>query len=125
MLMSRRKFTLAVGTLVATNAVGSIAARAESWPQRPVRVLLTLGGGSGTDIGMRLLADRLPRRWNQPVVIENRPGGDGVVAISAFLNANDDHVLLGTPVSSLEASINAQRATVAAAAKSLGIKSLQ
>jgi tripartite-type tricarboxylate transporter receptor subunit TctC len=74
---------------------------------------------------MRLLADRLPRRWNQPVVIENRPGGDGVVAISAFLNANDDHVLLGTPVSSLEASINAQRATVAAAAKSLGIKSLQ
>ena len=68
-----------------------------------MRVLLTLGGGSGTDIGMRLLADRLPNRWNQPVVIENRPGGDGVVAISAFLNANDDHVLLGTPVSSFTA----------------------
>jgi|SRR5262245_4177352 len=103
MLISRRKLTLAVGTLAATSVVGSIAARAESWPQRPVRVLLTLGGGSGTDIGMRLLADRLPKRWNQPVVIENRPGGDGVVAITAFLSANDDHVLLGTPVSSFTA----------------------
>jgi tripartite-type tricarboxylate transporter receptor subunit TctC len=52
---------------------------------------------------MRLLADRLPKRWNQSVVIENRPGGDGVLAISAFLNADDDHVLLGTPVSSFTA----------------------
>ena len=103
MLISRRSLTLALGTLVATNAVRSPWARAENWPQRPVRVLLTLGGGSGTDIGMRLLADRLPKRWNQPVVIENRPGGDGVVAISAVLNANDDHVLLGTPVSSFTA----------------------
>ena len=103
MLISRRKLTVAVGILVATNAVGSIATRAETWPQRAVRVLLTLGGGSGTDIGMRLLADRLSKRWNQPVVIENRPGGDSVVAISAFLNANDDHVLLGSPVSSFTA----------------------
>jgi tripartite-type tricarboxylate transporter receptor subunit TctC len=103
MLISRRSLTLALGTLVATNAVRSTGARAENWPQRPVRVLLTLGGGSGTDIGMRLLADQLPKRWNQPVVIENRPGGDGVVAISAVLNANDDHVLLGTPVSSFTA----------------------
>ena len=103
MLISRRSLTLALGTLVATNAVRSTGARAENWPQRPVRVLLTLGGGSGTDIGMRLLADRLPKRWNQPVVIENRPGGDGVVAIGAVLNANDDHVLLGTPVSSFTA----------------------
>jgi tripartite-type tricarboxylate transporter receptor subunit TctC len=52
---------------------------------------------------MRLFADRLQKRWNQPVVIENRPGGDGVVAITAFLGANDDHVLLGAPVSSFTA----------------------
>ena len=52
---------------------------------------------------MRLLADRLLKRWNQPVVVENRPGGDGLVAISAFLGANDDHVLLGAPVSSFTA----------------------
>ena len=52
---------------------------------------------------MRLFADRLTKRWNQPVVVENRPGGDGVVAITAFVTANDDHVLLGAPVSSFTA----------------------
>jgi tripartite-type tricarboxylate transporter receptor subunit TctC len=103
MLISRRRLTLAIGTLGATSALGTSGGRAQSWPQRPVRVLLTLGGGSGTDIGMRLLADRLPKLWNQSVVIENRPGGDGVVAISAMLQADDDHVLLGTPVSSFTA----------------------
>ena len=82
MIISRRRLTLAMGALVAATAAPR--AQAQSWPQRPVRVLLTLGGGSGTDIGMRLLADRLPKLWSQPVVIENRPGGDGIVAITAF-----------------------------------------
>ncbi len=68
-----------------------------------MKFIVTLGAGSGTDIGMRLLGDRLSKRWNQPVVIENRPGGDGIVAITTFLGANDDHVLLGAPVSSFTA----------------------
>lgn len=70
---------------------------AQSWPQRPVRFIVTLGPGSGVDIGARLLADRLPARWGKPVVIENRPGADGLVAIQAFVNAADDHTLLFTP----------------------------
>jgi tripartite-type tricarboxylate transporter receptor subunit TctC len=78
-------------------------AAAQSWPQRTVKFLLPLGPGSGVDIGSRLLADRLAARWGQPVVVENRPGGDAVVAISAFVNANDDHVLLMTPTSSFTA----------------------
>jgi tripartite-type tricarboxylate transporter receptor subunit TctC len=73
---------------------------AQTWPQRTVRFLLPLGAGSATDIGARLLADRLSARWGQPVVIENRPGGDGVVAISGFVGAHDDHVLLYAPSSS-------------------------
>jgi len=75
----------------------------QAWPQRSVRFILTLGPGSGTDIGTRVLADRLTKRWGQPVVVENRPGGDAIVAINAFLTANDDHVLLASPVSSLTA----------------------
>jgi tripartite-type tricarboxylate transporter receptor subunit TctC len=74
-------------------------AQAQAWPQRTVRFILTLGAGSGTDIGGRLLADRLSKKWGQPVVIENKPGGDGIVAISAFLGAKDDHVLLMSPTS--------------------------
>src|SRR5262245_52792837 len=64
------------------------------WPQRPVRFILPLGPGSATDIAARLFADRLAQRWGQPVVVENRPGGDSFVAIGAFLSANDDHTLL-------------------------------
>jgi tripartite-type tricarboxylate transporter receptor subunit TctC len=75
----------------------------QAWPTRPVKLILTLGPGSGADIGARLLADRLSQRWGQPVVVENRPGGDGIVAINAFVTAHDDHVLLFTPVSSFTA----------------------
>ena len=76
---------------------------AQTWPQRPVKLLVTLGPGSGVDIGTRLLADRLSKRWGQPVVVENRPGGDGLVAISAMIAAQDDHVLLASPTSSFTA----------------------
>jgi tripartite-type tricarboxylate transporter receptor subunit TctC len=76
------------------------ALQAQDWPQRPVRFILTLGAGSGSDIGARLLADRLSKKWGQPIVVENRPGGDGIVAINAFVGAKDDHVLLFAPSSS-------------------------
>ena len=73
---------------------------AQTWPQRTVRFVVPLGPGSGADISARLLADRLPKQWAQPVVVENRPGGDGVIAVSAVLSARDDHVLLYGPTSS-------------------------
>jgi tripartite-type tricarboxylate transporter receptor subunit TctC len=73
------------------------AALAQSWPQRPVKFILSLGPGSGADIGARLYADRLTKLWGQPVVIENRPGGDGVIAINAVIQAKDDHILLWGP----------------------------
>jgi tripartite-type tricarboxylate transporter receptor subunit TctC len=76
---------------------------AETWPSRPVRIIVTLGPGSGVDIGARLFADKLSALWGQPVVVENRPGGDGMVAITSFLAAHDDHVLLDSPVSSFTA----------------------
>ncbi len=50
-----------------------------------------------------MLADRLAKKWGQSVVIENRPGGDGIVAIAAFVGAKDDHVLLFSPSSSFTA----------------------
>ncbi len=70
----------------------------QAWPQRPVKFIVPFGPGAGADIGARLLAERLPARWGgKPVVIENRPGGDGLVAIQAFLGANDDHTFLFGP----------------------------
>ena len=93
---------LAFGFL-AVLAVATTASAEENWPTRPVKFILTLGPGSGSDIGARLLADRLSQRWGQPVVVENRPGGDGIVAINAFVSAHDDHVLLFAPTSSFTA----------------------
>jgi tripartite-type tricarboxylate transporter receptor subunit TctC len=63
-----------------------------------VKFILPFGAGSGTDITARLVTERLSARWGKPVVIENRPGGDGLVSIAAFLSANDDHTLLWVPV---------------------------
>jgi tripartite-type tricarboxylate transporter receptor subunit TctC len=73
---------------------------AQTWPQRTVKFILPLGAGSGADIGARLIAEKLAARWGQPVVVENRPGGDAIVAINAFANAHDDHVLFLGPSSS-------------------------
>jgi tripartite-type tricarboxylate transporter receptor subunit TctC len=83
----------AVGLL----AVAAAPTQAETWPQRPVKFIVPFGPGAGVDIGARLLADRLPARWGKPIVIENRPGADGLVAIQAFVAANDDHTLLASP----------------------------
>src|SRR6059036_742540 len=100
--MQRLAFGLAVGVLAMLVQVAK-PATAQTWPQRTVKFIVTLGPGSGVDIGTRLIADRLARRWGQPVVVENRPGGDGLVAISAFVGANDDHVLLAAPSGSFTA----------------------
>src|SRR5689334_6730924 len=75
------------------------SASAQSYPQRPVRFILNFGPGAGVDITARLLADRLSKRWGQPAIVENRPGGDGLVAINAFISTNDDHTLLFVPAS--------------------------
>jgi tripartite-type tricarboxylate transporter receptor subunit TctC len=103
-IVSRRAAACAFGLcgILILSAVQALAQSSppQSWPQRPVKFILPLGPGSGADIGARLLADRLSPRWGQSIVIENRPGADGIVAITAFINARDDHTLLFGPASS-------------------------
>jgi tripartite-type tricarboxylate transporter receptor subunit TctC len=72
-------------------------AQAQNWPTRTVKFIVPFGPGAGADIGARLFAERLQKIWGQPVVIENKPGGDSIVAIQAFLSANDDHTFLFGP----------------------------
>jgi tripartite-type tricarboxylate transporter receptor subunit TctC len=102
--MRLRASFIVAGLLAAVAVAGTPAAAQEpKWPTRVVKLIVTLGPGSGVDIGSRLFADKLSQKWGQPVVVENRPGGDGVVAIGAFAKAHDDHVLLMSPVSSFTA----------------------
>ena len=94
---------MACAALAATFALSVAGVHAQSWPQRTVRLVLPLGPGSGTDISARIISDKLAKAWGQSVVVENRPGGDSVVAISAVINANDDHMLLWGPSASFTA----------------------
>src|SRR5437763_2943829 len=77
--------------------ISAIPLSAQEWPHKPVRFVLSLGPGSGADIGARLYADRLTKMWGHPVVVENKPGGDGVIAINTVIQAKDDHVLMWGP----------------------------
>jgi tripartite-type tricarboxylate transporter receptor subunit TctC len=88
------RFILAAALVLFSGA----ALHAQSYPQRTVKFILPFGPGSGTDITARLVADKLSARWGKAAVVENRPGGDGLVSINAFLSANDDHTLLWVPV---------------------------
>ena len=69
-------------------------ARAEIWPDRPVKIIVPLPPAVATDLALRLFAEKLSARWGQPVVVENRPGADGIVGVTGFVNAHDDHTLL-------------------------------
>jgi tripartite-type tricarboxylate transporter receptor subunit TctC len=93
--MHRAKMIAALAAWVwlAVTAAPSVV-QAQAWPQRPVRLLVPFGAGSATDITARLFADRLSQRWGQPVVVENRPGGDSNIAVGAFASARDDHTIL-------------------------------
>jgi tripartite-type tricarboxylate transporter receptor subunit TctC len=93
----------AVLSFVLAPATLSTAFAQTSWPQRAVRFIVPLGPGSGADIGARLFADKLAARWGKPVVVENRPGGDSIVAITAFVSAHDDHTLLFAPAATFTA----------------------
>src|SRR4029078_3034370 len=80
--MRRAPFAVMFALLLAP-LFGIAPASAQAWPTGTVKFILALGPGSGTDLGGRLLADRLTKKGRQPVVIANPPGGDGIVAINA------------------------------------------
>ncbi len=97
-MIKTRRSVLASGFFGALAIVcGSLPVRALTWPQRPVKFIVPFGPGAGADIGARVLADKLQSKWGEPVIVENRPGGDSIVAITTFLNANDDHTFLFAP----------------------------
>jgi tripartite-type tricarboxylate transporter receptor subunit TctC len=73
----------------------------DTWPTRPVRLIVPFGAGSGVDMAARIYAARLAERWQHPVVVDNRPGPDGIVGTQAFTTAKDAHTLLFAPTGPL------------------------
>jgi tripartite-type tricarboxylate transporter receptor subunit TctC len=69
----------------------------KTWPTRTVRIVTT-PAGSSPDAVARTLADVFTKRWRQPVIVENRPGGAGLMLVArGFLDAQDGHTLLLAP----------------------------
>ena len=91
-----RMFGRVTGVLAISllSAVASGPAQAQPWPQKTVRFIVPLPPGSGMDLSARIVAERLTERWGQPVVVENRQGGDAIPAVVAFLSARDNHTFL-------------------------------
>ena len=70
-------------------------ANAQDFPTKPVRIITPFPVGSGPEGVLRLIADKLSKSWGKPVTIENRPGGNGFIAIDAFKRgATDGHDLI-------------------------------
>ncbi len=96
--------TRTIVTAVALAVIVLAAAResnAQGWPQHTVRLIVPNSPGTATDVTARLFAERLTARWGKPVVVENRPGPDALVAVNALVTARDEHTLLfsfGGPV---------------------------
>jgi tripartite-type tricarboxylate transporter receptor subunit TctC len=91
--------TLRVIRFVVAAATSLAAAAQAAWPERPVTLLVPFTAGGITDVLARTLADRLQTALHQPFVVENLPGGAGVVAAERTLRAQPDgHTLLFTPI---------------------------
>src|SRR5215213_3189822 len=75
---------------------------AQSWPTKPVRVLVNVAPGGVADVTMRVLGARLTETLGQPFIVENRAGGDGYIGFEAVARADPDgYTLLYSPGSSV------------------------
>jgi len=97
-----RLMTLAAASIAVSLQISGSAAAQHVYPTRTVHFIVPYGAASASDITARLFADRLSARWGKPVVVENRPGGDGLVALNAFVGAHDAHTLFMGPAGTFE-----------------------
>lgn len=90
--------SLLIAAAIAT--LGTIQAHAQGFPSKPVKIITPSSAGSGPDAALRALGDFLSKKWGQPVIIDNRPGGNGFIATGAFKQARPDGHELIAPDSS-------------------------
>ncbi len=66
------------------------ASQAQTWPAKPVRIVTAFGAGSASDIVSRMLATELQATYNQPFIVENKPGASGIIAADAVARSAPD-----------------------------------
>jgi tripartite-type tricarboxylate transporter receptor subunit TctC len=87
---ARRRWALVAAALVASSSHAAEPRAPGSYPTKPVRFLVPYAPGAGTDATARSLSAKLTERWNQQVIVDNRGGASGAIAVEAAVNANPD-----------------------------------
>jgi tripartite-type tricarboxylate transporter receptor subunit TctC len=102
----RRRF-LQLAAAAAALPVASRIAHSQSYPSRPVRLIVGFSAGGGTDTVARLIANWLTERFGQRVIVENRPGAATNIATEAVVNATPDGytLLLATGANAINATL--------------------
>jgi tripartite-type tricarboxylate transporter receptor subunit TctC len=91
--MQRRSLFLAAAATAATLA--GLPAQAQDFPSKPVRLLTPFPAGAGPEGVLRMLAEKLQKKWGKPVIVENKPGANGFIAIDTWKQgARDGHDIL-------------------------------
>ena len=90
MITTSRTSTLLFSALMTLGALSAHAQSAAPYPSRPVTVVVPFPPGGGTDVGARLVAQKLSLKWGQPVIVENRGGAAGRVGAELVAKAKPD-----------------------------------
>lgn len=85
-----RTSALLFSSLITLGALSAHAQSSEPYPNRPVKVVVPFPPGGGTDVGARLVAQKLSLKWGQPVIVENRGGAAGRVGAELVAKAKPD-----------------------------------
>lgn len=84
----KRLLALVIGAL-------ALAATAQDWPGKPVKLVVPAPAGSSLDFIARTLGDKLRERWKQPIVVDNKPGAGGMLGMALVAKAQPDGLTLG------------------------------
>jgi len=85
---------VALTIIAGTAALLAMPALAQTWPVRPIRLLVGFAPGGTTDISARLAGDVISKELGQSVIVENRPGGAGSIVIETMMRAGDGHTFV-------------------------------
>lgn len=98
-----RAWRFGTALLAATSlAAGAAPAQEAAWPSHPIRLVVASGAGSGTDIFARVFAEQLGKALGQPLVVDNKPGANGILGSAAVAKARPDgYTLLFTYAASI------------------------
>lgn len=88
---------LTLTAFVASAAVNAAAQTTGAWPQKPIRLLVAAPAGSAPDLIARIIGDKLNRSMGQPVLVDNKPGAGGIVAMNQLKAAPADGYTIALP----------------------------